>query len=115
MGKRGVKEALQRSVPSERKGRIVWCEIQECDLDGENGQELEGVTATCSRCGNETESFGTSDRSVKRCLVLLRETCPRGEVNFYADAAQQPPPRDPRPVAARAREALDRIFPEASP
>jgi len=45
--------------------------------------EIEGTTARCARCGNTTESYGTDDRSVRRCLVLLRETCPRRESNFY--------------------------------
>jgi hypothetical protein len=34
----------------------------------------------------ETESYGTSEASVRRCLVMLREECPRGERNFYVDA-----------------------------
>lgn len=44
-----------------------------------------GVCATCSECDHETESFGTSDRSIKRCLVLMREECPLGEENFYVE------------------------------
>jgi hypothetical protein len=46
--------------------------------------DIEGVCVTCSRCGHETESYGTSDSSVRRCMVLLREECPMGESNFYA-------------------------------
>jgi hypothetical protein len=62
----------------------VECEVQETPMDGDYG-EVEGVTATCSRCGHETESYGTSDLSIKRCLVLLREECPNGEQNFYIE------------------------------
>lgn len=54
------------------------------DLEGDNGP-VEGVVATCTRCDHTTESFGTSDASIRRCMVLLREECPRGERNFYVD------------------------------
>lgn len=49
----------------------------------DSGREIEGVVATCSRCGYTTESFGNSELSVKRCLVLLREGCPKKENNLY--------------------------------
>jgi hypothetical protein len=45
-----------------------------------------GRRATCTRCGEQQESFGTEEASVKRCLVLLRENCPKGEQNFYVSA-----------------------------
>lgn len=61
----------------------VEAEIEEVELEGEDGRMQEGVCATCSRCFHATESFGTSEASVKRCLVLLREECPNGERNFY--------------------------------
>lgn len=55
----------------------VACEIAS---DG-NG----GVTATCTEtgCGHVTESKGESERSVKRCLALMREQCPMGQENYY--------------------------------
>jgi hypothetical protein len=62
---------------------IVPCTIDTIELEGDNGHPIESVSATCSRCGHETESFGTSDRSIRRCLVLLHEECPEGEDNFY--------------------------------
>ena len=62
----------------------VSCIIEEVDLDGDFGV-VAGVEAACSRCGHITESFGTSDVSIRRCLVLLREECPKGERNFYFD------------------------------
>lgn len=62
----------------------VECEIEETTLEGDY-REMEGVTATCSRCGHESESYGISDASIKRCLVLLREQCPNGEQNFYVE------------------------------
>lgn len=60
----------------------VECEISEVELEGER-TTVPGIEAVCTRCDHKTESFGTSDRSVRRCLVLMREQCPRGEENFY--------------------------------
>lgn len=62
----------------------VECEIEEVELEGDHANSVPGVRATCSRCDHETDSFGTSDRSIKRCLILMREECPNGESNFYA-------------------------------
>ena len=61
----------------------VPCTIEYTDLENDEGRTVEGVTAICSRCGHRTESFGTSVHSVRRCLVLLREECPRGQRNYY--------------------------------
>jgi hypothetical protein len=62
----------------------VTCAIDEIELDGDLGS-VPSVCATCSRCNHETESFGTSEASIARCLVLMREECPEGETNFYVD------------------------------
>ena len=53
--------------------------------DEETGRYLTGVKACCGACGNQTESFGTGPASRKRCLALMRETCPMGENNFYVE------------------------------
>ena len=62
----------------------VECSTDEVELEGDYG-EVAGIRATCGKCGHTTESFGTSDRSTKRCLVLMREECPEGEENFYVE------------------------------
>lgn len=62
----------------------VACDVFETELDGDHGT-VDGVEATCSRCDHTTQSFGTSEASVRRCLVLMREECPRGEDNFYIE------------------------------
>jgi hypothetical protein len=62
----------------------VSCQIEYVDVEGDRGM-VEGVCATCSRCGHATESAGTSERSIRRCLALMREECPEGEENFYVD------------------------------
>jgi hypothetical protein len=59
----------------------VTCEITETELENDEGREVEGVIATCSRCGHTTESFGTGGASIRRCL--MRDECPNGEANFY--------------------------------
>jgi hypothetical protein len=61
----------------------IRCEIRETTLENEEGFDVQSVCATCPRCGHETESFGTSERSVKRCLVLMREECPKRSHAFY--------------------------------
>ena len=61
----------------------VSCEVDEVELVNDEGWDQPGVSVTCSRCRHVTESFGTTDASVKRCLALLREECPRSEKNFY--------------------------------
>lgn len=62
----------------------IECYIEEVELDGDYGP-VNGVCATCSRCDHQTESFGTSESSIRRCLALMREECPRGEENYYVD------------------------------
>lgn len=63
----------------------VKCEIEETELENDQGRSIPGVTATCTRCDHQTESFGTSDASILRCLALMREECPEDEYNFYVE------------------------------
>lgn len=63
----------------------VECSVEETTLMSETGDDVPSVVVTCHRCGHSTESFGTGERSIRRCLVLLREECPEGEENFYVD------------------------------
>ena len=64
----------------------VACTIEEIELENDSGRLVESVEATCGRCGHTTESFGTGDGSRARCLVLLREECPKGERNHYVES-----------------------------
>jgi hypothetical protein len=61
----------------------VEAEIDYDEVENENGHLVDVTTAACSRCDHTTESYGSSERSVRRCLALLREECPEGENNFY--------------------------------
>jgi tRNA(Ile2) C34 agmatinyltransferase TiaS len=60
----------------------VWCEVSEIEIEGEY-TTVSGTEVTCGRCGHTTESYGTSDASIRRCLALMREECPEDEQNFY--------------------------------
>lgn len=67
----------------------VECEIEEVELDGDYAT-VPGLCVACSRCGHEVEVYGTSARSIRRALVMLREECPEGESNFYcADGSDE--------------------------
>lgn len=61
----------------------VRCDIDEIEIENDNGHPIPSVAATCRRCGHETESFGNSEVSIRRCLVVMREECPRGERNYH--------------------------------
>jgi hypothetical protein len=65
----------------------ISCSIGFVERENDSGHLIESVSAVCSRCGHETFSFGTSDRSIRRCLVLMREDCPAAENNFYLSDA----------------------------
>jgi hypothetical protein len=66
----------------------IRCFVEESEVENDSGYEVEGVAVTCSKCGHVAESCGTSDDSILRCFVLLREDCPLGEKNYYVDAEQ---------------------------
>ena len=66
----------------------VECEVEETEEENDNGRMQPCVKVTCGECGHVETSFGTSDKSIRRCLVMLKENCPRGEKNYYvADGA----------------------------
>lgn len=61
----------------------VECTVEEVELEGDNGNLVDGLCVSCSRCDHQVEVFGTHDRSLRRALVMLREECPEEESNFY--------------------------------
>lgn len=61
----------------------ISCLVEELDIESDNGRMVPGVIVTCSECDYAVQSFGTSERSVNRCLALLRESCPLGDENYY--------------------------------
>lgn len=63
---------------------LVKVTVEEIEMEGDHDNPVDGVEVCCGRCGHTVEVFGTSDASVKRGCVMLREECPKGESNFYA-------------------------------
>jgi len=61
----------------------IDCQVTEIILTNPDDREVAGVSVECSRCGHTTKSFGTTAKSVNRCLFLLRQECPNAEENFY--------------------------------
>jgi len=61
----------------------VVCEASYQLVKNDRGVMVDGVKLTCSNCGHETFSYGTSERSVRRCIALMSEQCPEGEKNYY--------------------------------
>lgn len=61
----------------------IKCEIEDVTLVNADGRSVEGTCATCMRCGNSEESYGTKEGSVQRCLMLLRKSCPGGARHYY--------------------------------
>ena len=68
----------------------VLCRVDRRQLQNENYREVDGVIVTCGKCNHEEQAFGSSERSVKRCLVSLRENCPLGEENYYDEEPLHP-------------------------
>jgi hypothetical protein len=51
------------------------CDIDFRDLPNEDGtRTIPGVVAQCE-CGAETQSYGQEAKSLKRCMVMMREVC----------------------------------------
>lgn len=78
-----ARDTRQTSICQHKEKSVrVLCSIQTGYADGDYG-EVECTTAECPRCGNHTLSWGTSEASERRCLVIMRETCLKYERNFY--------------------------------
>ena len=63
----------------------IKCDIYEVEIENDRGKLIPGVRAECEECEHAAESFGQGEGSRKRCLVMLREECPREETNFYVE------------------------------
>jgi hypothetical protein len=60
----------------------IECTVEDTELPGDYVL-IPSLRIACTRCGHVTESFGQHQRSLRRCLALLREECPKGEQNHY--------------------------------
>ena len=61
----------------------VVCDVEETDLEGDDGRIIPGVVVRCTECDHEVQSYGTSQRSIRWCLAILAEECPIKGDNFY--------------------------------
>lgn len=93
---------------SPEAAKPVYAEIAHVTIEGDRGL-VPSVCATCSRCEHQAESFGTSDRSVARCMILLRENCPLDQGNFYTD---NPEGASTEPTAEEDLVDLDDVDPD---
>ena len=87
---RDVQERVVRSkCRKERRQRFtrcVLCVVEQTVLENDAGIEVPAVVVSCRRCDNCANSYGTDGPSIRRCFVLLRETCPNpNEHNWYVD------------------------------
>jgi len=63
----------------------VEVEIEETELENEDGINIDGIVASCGRCDHEVEVFGQGLKSIRRACIMLREECPNGEENYYVE------------------------------
>jgi hypothetical protein len=71
-------EKEDMKVPGRKRERI------ECDLEEVRKDGKPSVMVTCGKCGHQTESYGTHERSIRRCMALLAQECPNYESNYYS-------------------------------
>jgi hypothetical protein len=80
----------------QRAHRQIPCKVEYVGLENDFvGCSVTSVIATCARCRHQTESMGTSLRSLRECLRLMREECPCGGFNDYGVEATG----SPHPIA----------------
>lgn len=63
-----------------KKNRVP-VEVEEVIVDAENGRSINGIHVTCTRCRTVTVCLGTSQASVRRACIQLRDQC--DERNYY--------------------------------
>lgn len=67
----------------------AWNDYESSTFTGDDGREHERQvpikTVTCARCHNAATVYGHSDDSYEAACCILRDTCPKGESNFYAE------------------------------
>ena len=61
----------------------VACTVAQTIYRKHKAGRYDKTVVRCSECGHAQESSGSGDGSVRRCLALLKQSCPRGERNFY--------------------------------
>lgn len=93
----------------------VFCDVDISEVQKEDGRMAPGVTVTCGRCQHAVSSFGTTDRSVRRCFMLLKEECPNKEANYYLEGSHASPAPTAHAAAAAAASRSAQASGAASP
>ncbi|WP_420598642.1 hypothetical protein [Neptuniibacter sp.] len=66
---------------------VVWCDIHQIVSTNDDGYDVDSVYAECKKCGAKSdEIWGTSETSINRALMNLKESCPKKENNFYKES-----------------------------
>lgn len=78
-----------KSKKSRRVAAPSWTYTESETRESHNGNEytveVPYMTVTCARCGHSRTVHGHERDSYDAACILLRETCPKGESNFYAE------------------------------
>jgi hypothetical protein len=87
-------QMVRKRMEERLKGRkAVYARVEQVSRRGDY-TDMQGVRATCSKCGHQVECFGTGERSRNRVMAMLRESCPERQDNYYSanPYAQTPEP-----------------------
>lgn len=63
----------------------VSVDVERGTRENDRGIEVPTTEVICSRCANEAWAWGAGEDSTTRCLVKLRDTCPKDESNYYVE------------------------------
>lgn len=55
--------------------RTLDIDYEDIEDEDNPGRKRPGVVATCPDCGAQTKSFGQEAKSIRRCMVLMRDAC----------------------------------------
>ena len=61
----------------------ILCSLTESTCTNNQGRQINSVVLKCSKCGHYTESWGDSDTSIERALLMMAKECPFEERNKY--------------------------------
>lgn len=64
--------------------RVVSCTVAPSKFKSSMlGTEIEGLTLTCTECGQAVRCYGREPEKIQNGLVRMRSVCPTGQSNRY--------------------------------
>lgn len=78
-------DEIAAATPDTPRGRRVAAPCYPIEIEADDHSMVEGLRVDCARCGNWAEVHGTGKASYDAACCRLRDTCPNGENNFYAE------------------------------